>query len=346
MASPTQLSAFDFELPADLIAQEPLGQRDAARLLHVTANNINHRHIYDLPEILRAGDVLVLNDSRVIPARLLGKKGLGKVELLLHRDLGAGTWEAFAKPARKLKPGDVVQIADDFAARVAAPAQDGMVQINFKESGAVFYEKLTRHGHMPLPPYIRKGVDRAEDKTRYQTVYAKHEGSVAAPTAGLHFTPELLQRIEARGVKIVYVTLHVGAGTFLPVKVDDITRHTMHAEIASISAETADAINAARKAGGRVVAVGTTATRVLETAAQDDGSIHAWSGETRIFITPGVRFKIVDCLITNFHLPKSTLFMLVAALMGLARMQEAYRVAITEKYRFFSYGDACFLERV
>lgn len=345
MADQNHLSAYDFNLPEGLIAQAPLDKRDHARLLHVTENAINHCHIYDLPDLLRAGDVLVLNDSRVIPARLFGRRGLAKVELLLHRRMQNGNWEAFARPAKRLKIGDVIKVADDFAATLVAHHGEGLVEVRLDCADDQTATMLERHGMMPLPPYIRRGEAQEEDKTRYQTVYAQHAGSVAAPTAGLHFTPELLERIKACGVAIAHVTLHVGAGTFLPVKTDDITKHTMHAEWATLDDANAAIINAAKEKGGRVIAVGTTATRVLETIADAKGVLKAWSGETRIFITPGVAFKCVDCLLTNFHLPKSTLFMLVAAFSGLERMQTAYRTAIEAQYRFFSYGDACFLER-
>jgi S-adenosylmethionine:tRNA ribosyltransferase-isomerase len=336
---------FDFQLPNALIAQAPLPDRDGARLLHV-AETLSDRQVCDVPSLLRAGDVLVLNQSKVIPARLFAEVGGKPIEVLLHQPVSTGSnvWQAFAKPARKLKEGMQVHFADDFSARVEGRTADGQVILRFECDVPTLFQKLHVHGHMPLPPYIARGDDAA-DKTRYQTVFAREEGSVAAPTAGLHFTPELLHAVEARGVQIAYVTLHVGAGTFQPVKVDDTTKHVMHREWFEIAADAATTINTARAAGGRVVAVGTTSMRTLESAAADDGTLHACSGDTDIFITPGYRFKIVDVLMTNFHLPKSTLFMLVSAFSGLERMQAAYAHAIQHQYRFYSYGDACWLER-
>lgn len=336
------LSAFDFTLPDSLIAQSPKEPRDHARLLHIAGAGLAHRHIYDLPELLKAGDVLVVNDSRVIPARLLGKRGEAKVELLLHRRQQNGTWEAFARPAKRLKVGDRIVMGDDFHAELIAHKNDGLVDVKLSSDDAAMLE---RYGRMPLPPYIKRAEAEENDKTRYQTVYANEAGSVAAPTAGLHFTPQLLAKIEAMGVTIARVTLHVGAGTFLPVKTDDLSQHVMHAEHATLDQTNADIINAAREKGGRAVAVGTTATRVLETVAAENGTLKPWSGETRIFITPGYRFKCVDVLLTNFHLPKSTLFMLVSAFAGLSTMKTAYETAIQAEYRFFSYGDACFIEK-
>lgn len=346
---------FDFHLPDDLIAQAPLPDRDGARLLHVS-HTLADRAVRDVPDLLRAGDVLVLNQSKVIPARLFATlnplpsgKGQGegiRVEVLLHQPVRAGSavWHAFARPARKLKTGMRLHFADDFSGVVEGRTPDGQVIVNFACDAAVLFEKLHIHGHMPLPPYIARGEDAA-DKTRYQTVFAKDEGSVAAPTAGLHFTDDLLKKIRVRGVQITYVTLHVGAGTFQPVKVDDTNQHVMHREWFEVSAQAAATINAARAAGGRVVAVGTTSMRTLESAASEDGSLRACSGDTDIFITPGYQFKLVDVLMTNFHLPKSTLFMLVSAFCGLEKMQAAYAHAIAQRYRFYSYGDACWLER-
>lgn len=304
--------------------------------------------VRDLPQFLKAGDVMVFNDTKVLPARLLGKRGLIKVELLLHKRQAdyENRWACFAKPGKKLKVGDIVDFASDFYAVVVDKQEDGQVVVDFPCDSATLREQLLRHGQMPLPPYIEKirkaGASDSED---YQTVYARHEGSVAAPTAGLHYTPELLAAIDAMGVTRVHVTLHVGGGTFLPVKVEDTSEHVMHSEYAVVTREAADAINAARAKGGRVVAVGTTSLRTLESAADEDGQLHAFDGETSIFITPGYRFRIVDMLLTNFHLPRSTLFMLVCAFAGMETMQAAYRHAIAQGYRFYSYGDTSLLYR-
>lgn len=341
-----EVAKFDFDLPEALIAQAPLADRDGARLLRVESGNLTDAQVRDIPSLLRAGDVLVLNQTKVIPARLFAQLGDRTIEILLHQPVAQASsqWHAFARPARKLKEGMQLQFSDDFSATVSGRTEDGQVVLQFTEDGERLFEKLHKHGHMPLPPYISR-EDTAEDKTRYQTVFAREEGSVAAPTAGLHFTPELLDAIRARGVQIAYVTLHVGAGTFQPVKVADTRAHTMHHEWYDVSAEAASSINAARKAGGRVVAVGTTSMRTLETVAARDGTLKAACGSTDIFITPGYDFKIVDVLMTNFHLPKSTLFMLVSAFCGLNVMQAAYAHAIKQHYRFYSYGDACWLEK-
>ncbi|MCE2926293.1 MAG: tRNA preQ1(34) S-adenosylmethionine ribosyltransferase-isomerase QueA [Rickettsiales bacterium] len=334
---------FDFELPESLIATHPAEPRDSARML-VAADEFQDLVVYDLPNFLRAGDVMVFNDTKVIPARLFAKRGMAQVELLLHKQLaaaGQGVWQCFAKPAKKLKEGDELLIAPDFMVKVVEKRSDGQVVIALGEN---WREKLLRYGHMPLPPYIERG-DNVADKQNYQTVYARHEGSVAAPTAGLHFTDRLLAAIDALGVRRVHITLHVGGGTFLPVKVEDTSEHIMHSEWAQVSQQAADTINAARNSGGRVIAVGTTSLRTLESAAAEDGTIRPFEAETDIFITPGYRFKIVDLLMTNFHLPKSTLFMLISAFSGRERMLEAYRHAIEKNYRFYSYGDACLLYR-
>ena len=341
-----RVDLFDFDLPEGRIAHAPANPRDAAKLLHV-AETLGELQVRDLPSLLNKGDVLVMNNSRVIPARLFTQVGERQVEVLLHQPTVSETgasWLAFARPAKKLKEGMELRFADDFTAIVLGRTEDGQVRLNFPYDSATLFDKLRAHGHMPLPPYITR-ADEVEDKQDYQTIYAAHDGSVAAPTAGLHFTPELMEALKARGVETVFVTLHVGAGTFQPVKVDDTDEHVMHREAIEISAESAARINAARKAGGKVVAVGTTSLRILESVAKDDGHLDAYSGSTAIFITPGYRFKIVDRLMTNFHLPKSTLFMLVSAFAGLERMQAAYAHAIAHDYRFYSYGDTSLLER-
>ena len=334
-----KVSDFDFTLPRDRIATHPVSPRDAARLLHVSEQLTDYQ-VRDLPALLQPGDVMVFNDSKVIPARLF----FGAVEVLLHQRREDGTWLAFARPAKKLKDGMDITFAADFTARVEGRMPDGQIILRFKDSERVVFEKLYRYGHTPLPPYIDR-ADTETDIANYQTIYAREEGSVAAPTAGLHFTEALFKALDARGVKRVFVTLHVGAGTFQPVKVEDISDHIMHREWAEITDETARAINEAKRAGGKVVAVGTTSLRILETVADGQGQLRAWSGETGIFITPGYRFRIVDRLMTNFHLPKSTLFMLVAAFSGLERIHAAYAHAIANVYRFYSYGDASLLDR-
>jgi S-adenosylmethionine:tRNA ribosyltransferase-isomerase len=337
---------FDFDLPPELIAQHPIRPRDAARLLVVHRGGYEDRRVLDLPELLRPGDLLVLNDTRVLPVRLYGRRDEAGVEVTLFRLEGPTRWRAFARPARKCRPGDVLKFAPDLAAEVVATGEAGEVTLDFRCEGAVLRELLERYGTMPLPPYIRrpKGGD-PRDREDYQTLFARREGAIAAPTAALHFTPRLMAGLAGRGIDHAFVTLHVGAGTFLPVKTADARDHVMHAERFEVSVETANRINDARAAGGRIVAVGTTALRTLETIADEAGRVFPLSGETRLFVTPGYRFKAVDRLLTNFHLPRSTLFMLVAAFTGLERMRQAYAHAIAERYRFYSYGDACLLER-
>jgi S-adenosylmethionine:tRNA ribosyltransferase-isomerase len=334
-------SDFNYELPPELIAQTPLERRDGSRLLVMDreTGKTTHRHFYELPELLRAGDCLVLNDSRVLPARLLGHREptKGAVEVLLLQDKGDGVWECLTKPGRKTQPGTELSFGDGQLTATVVGALDGgnkLVQFHYE---GIFLEVLERLGNMPLPPYIK---ERLEDGERYQTVYSKNTGSAAAPTAGLHFTPELLDKIRAMGVKTAFVTLHVGLGTFRPVKADEITDHHMHSEFCIISQESADLINETRKNGGRVICVGTTSCRTLESLAADDGTLTASSKWTDIFIYPGYKFKAMDGLITNFHLPESTLIMLVSAFAGRDHVLAAYEEAVKEKYRFFSFGDA------
>jgi S-adenosylmethionine:tRNA ribosyltransferase-isomerase len=347
-----RVDLFDFYLPDDLIAQRPAAPRDSARLLEVAADGLHDRSVRDLPTLLRRGDLLVFNDTKVIPARLKGVRGgaAGRqdvaVEALLIRDLGNGRWLSFARPTKRLRPGDGLAFTGGLAANVEAKNEDGSVVLTFHTTGPAFLASLEKGGAVPLPPYIRGGVADAQDRADYQTLFAKYDGSVAAPTAGLHFTPALMAALAAAGIASVGVTLHVGAGTFQPVRVDDTDAHAMHAEWGEVPEETARAVEATRAAGGRVVSVGTTSLRLLESVARDhDGAMKAWSGETDIFIVPGFRFRAVDLLLTNFHLPRSTLFMLVAAFAGLERMKHVYTHAIRERYRFYSYGDCCLLRR-
>lgn len=337
-------SDFDFELPEELIAQTPLLRRDASRLLTMDkfSGAIAHRHFYELPSMLRPGDCLVLNDSRVLPARLIGKRlpGGGSCEVLLLADKGDGLWECLVRPGRKMKPGAELTFGDGILdATVEAEIEGGNRLVRFHYEG-IFLEILEQLGKMPLPPYIKAELT---DQERYQTVYSKAVGSAAAPTAGLHFTNELLQQIQTMGVSVCYVTLHVGLGTFRPVKAEDLDNHEMHSEFCMIPEETAQQINATKAVGGRVICVGTTACRTIESFASDDGTLSAASGWTNIFIYPGYRFKILDALITNFHLPQSTLIMLVSALAGREHVLHAYNMAVSEKYRFFSFGDAMFI---
>ncbi|MFN0219790.1 MAG: tRNA preQ1(34) S-adenosylmethionine ribosyltransferase-isomerase QueA [Hyphomicrobium sp.] len=356
---------FDFDLPDSVIALHPASPRDSARLLVVKpvvgacapdGADLADLAIRDLPSLLRPGDALVLNDTRVIPAALSGVRTRGgveaRVDVNLIKRVDSARWRAFARPAKRLQAGDRIRfgasndvcLAGALDATVSDKGDAGEVELAFDLSDAALDEAIARVGAMPLPPYIAlKRAADAADRHTYQTIYAANDGAVAAPTAGLHFTPELFAALDARGVTKHFVTLHVGAGTFLPVKADDTADHKMHAEWGSVSAATAAALNAARATGGRIVAVGTTSLRLLESAARDDGEIQAWSGETSIFITPGYRFKAIDLLMTNFHLPRSTLFMLVSAFSGLATMRAAYGHAIRCGYRFYSYGDACLL---
>ena len=356
-----RVELFDFELPEERIALRPARPRDAARMLVVRpggAPQLEDCVVRDLPDLLRPGDALVLNDTKVIPARLWGLRTRGeasaRIEILLHKREGGERWRAFARPAKRLAVGDRIRFGEDsesmacllasLDAEVEEKGEGGEVLLRFAFTGPALDEAIARFGEMPLPPYIegRRAADE-RDRADYQTVYAMTEGAVAAPTAGLHFTDELFRRIEERGVTRHTVTLHVGAGTFLPVKADDVSEHRMHAEWGTVSRETADGLNATRARGGRIIPVGTTSLRLLETAARGDGTIAPFSGETDIFITPGHRFRAADLLMTNFHLPRSTLFMLVSAFSGLETMKAAYAHAIAEGYRFYSYGDACLL---
>ena len=337
-------SDFFYELPPELIAQEPMAKRDESRLMVLDKNTgeIEHKHFYDIVDMLRPGDALILNDTRVIPARLYGaKEGTGgAIEFLLLTKHSLDTWEVILRPGRKAKPGARFVFGNgELKAEVIDIINDGNRLVKFEYEG-VFENVLDRLGEMPLPPYITK---KLEDKNRYQTVYARHDGSAAAPTAGLHFTPELLKKIEEKGVNIGYVTLHVGLGTFRPVKADEITDHKMHSEFYILPEATAELINRTKAEGGRVISVGTTATRTLETAGMNGMPLKAASGWTDIFIYPGKEFHVIDALITNFHLPESTLIMLVSALAGRENVLNAYRTAVEERYRFFSFGDAMFI---
>ncbi len=337
-------SDFSFDPPERLIAQTPLQQRDSSRLMLLDreTGGIEHRHFYELPEFLREGDCLVLNDSRVLPARLLGTRASGgSVELVLLRDLGDGRWECLSRPGKKTRPGTELFFGEgELRATVEDVIEDGNRIVRFHYEG-IFLEVLERLGKMPLPPYIKEELQDAE---RYQTVYSRELGSAAAPTAGLHFTKELLQRIAEKGVKICYVTLHVGLGTFRPVKEENIEDHPMHEEFCIIPEETARIVSETKKNDGRVIAVGTTSCRTLASFALEDGTLPATSGWTDIFIYPGYRFKCIDALVTNFHLPESTLIMLVSALAGREHVLSAYRSAVENEYRFFSFGDAMFIE--
>ena len=336
-------SDFNFELPEELIAQTPLERRDSSRLLTLDKNTgaVGHHHFYDLPDFLRPGDCLVLNDSRVLPARLIGHRPTGGTcEVLLLVDRGEGCWECLVRPGKKLRTGaQIIFGQGQLTATIERELEDGKRLVQFHYQG-IFLEVLEELGKMPLPPYIKAELENQE---RYQTVYSKVVGSAAAPTAGLHFTPELLDNIQEMGVKVCYVTLHVGLGTFRPVKAEDIRDHEMHSEFCMISQETADIINETKRNGGRVICVGTTSCRTIESFAAEDGTMTQRSGWTNIFIYPGYRFKVLDALVTNFHLPQSTLIMLVSALAGREHVLNAYQEAVKEKYRFFSFGDAMFI---
>ena len=335
---------FYYELPPELIAQTPLERRDGSRLMTLDRHTgeVQHKHFYDILDLLQPGDCLVMNDSRVLPARLLGRREPtgGAVEVLLLTDKGDGVWECLTKPGRKTHTGTELSFGSgELTATVVGETDGGNKLVQFHYEG-IFLEVLERLGKMPLPPYIKEEL---QDPERYQTVYSRVTGSAAAPTAGLHFTPELLDKIAAKGVKLAYVTLHVGLGTFRPVKAEEVTEHHMHAEFCMLSRQTADLINETKRAGGRVVCVGTTSCRTLESLARDDGTFTESSAWTDIFIYPGYKFKAMDALITNFHLPESTLVMLVSAFAGREHVLHAYETAVLERYRFFSFGDAMFI---
>lgn len=338
-------SDFYYDLPKELIAQDPLEDRSSSRLLHLSMKDgsVEHRHFTDILDYLKDGDCLVINDTRVIPARLYGhKEGTGAlIEILLLKRKKDDIWECLVKPGKKARPGAKITFGNGIlTGEIIDIVEEGNRLIQFHYEG-IFEEILDQLGEMPLPPYI---THKLQDKNRYQTVYAKHDGSAAAPTAGLHFTEELLKKVQEKGVNIAHVTLHVGLGTFRPVKVDDVEQHHMHSEFYMVEEDQAELINRTKKQGGRVIAVGTTSCRTLESASDEDGVIHAGSGWTEIFIYPGYRFKMIDGLITNFHLPESTLMMLVSALAGKERIMAAYEEAVQEKYRFFSFGDAMFID--
>jgi S-adenosylmethionine:tRNA ribosyltransferase-isomerase len=351
-----RVDLFDFDLPEENIALRPANPRDSARLLVIRpgeAEELIDRQVFDLPSFLKPGDALVFNDTKVIPAQLEGirhREGAGgqQVSATLHMRTEPDVWKAFAKPGKRIKVGDRITFGTegDVTATIEEKGEGGEVSLRFDLSGPALDEAIMAVGHIPLPPYIAaKRAEDAKDRQDYQTIYAREEGAVAAPTAGLHFTPDLFAKLDAAGVERHFVTLHVGAGTFLPMKVDDTIDHKMHQEIGYVSAETAEKLNAVKARGGRIICVGTTSLRLIESAAAEDGEILPWSGPTGIFITPGYRFKAVDMLMTNFHLPKSTLFMLVSAFCGLETMQGAYAHAIATGYRFYSYGDSSLLFR-
>lgn len=351
-----RVDAFDFELPKERIALRPANPRDAARLLRVQEAGLADHVMTDLPSLLQPGDLLVSNDTKVIPARLYGIRAArdlnqpnsgAQIELTLHKRVDEARWDGFVKGAKKIRIGDTVRFSSSLSAKVESKGEGGETRLLFSASGPALWAAIAEAGVMPLPPYIasQREVDK-QDQSDYQTLFADREGSVAAPTAGLHFTPRLMDALANRGVQTAQVTLHVGAGTFLPVKADNTEDHKMHAEYGEVSQQTAQAILDAKARGNAVVAVGTTTLRLLESVMRDAGHMQAWSGETDIFITPGYCFGVVDKLMTNFHLPKSTLFMLVSAFSGLDRMQAAYKHAIDSEYRFYSYGDGCLLDRV
>jgi S-adenosylmethionine:tRNA ribosyltransferase-isomerase len=346
MERPLSAADYDFYLPPELIAQEPARPRDAARLLHVAGNRLADRRVWDLPALLRPGDVMVVNDTRVIPARLSARRGAARIEVLLNRNEGEGRWHALLRNAKRVREGDVLEIEGaDCRARVLAREEGGGAILDFGPDPAALAAALEAAGEVPLPPYLhRPHGPTPQDREDYQTVFATRPGAVAAPTASLHFTPRLLAALEERGVRRVTVTLHVGAGTFLPLREEDPRKHRIHAEWGEVTEAAATAIEAARTAGGRVLAVGTTALRLIETAGAS-GTVQPFRGLTDLYILPGFRFRVADLLMTNFHLPRSTLFMLVCAFAGDETMRAAYAHAIRQRYRFYSYGDSSLLER-
>ncbi|MFI3241162.1 MAG: tRNA preQ1(34) S-adenosylmethionine ribosyltransferase-isomerase QueA [Alphaproteobacteria bacterium] len=341
-----KVDIFDFDLDKSLIANQPANPRDASKLLDLSnPPMISDKHFYDLPDLLDDGDVLVFNNTKVIPARMLAQRGEAKLEITLYRPVSQVLWWAFIKNSKRLKIDDVIVINNsDFTAKIIEKKGDEGVLLEFLCAPEDVQINLNQHGFMPLPPYIKRDAKNENDFKSYQTIYAKHEGAVAAPTAGLHFTDEVFAKLEAKGVKKVFLTLHVGAGTFLPVKVENTENHKMHSEYGIITQDVCDTINEAKKNGKKVIAVGTTSLRVLETVADETGFLKPWCGDTDIFITPGYKFKVIDYIITNFHLPKSTLFMLISAIAGLDFMQGAYKHAMDNGYRFYSYGDSSIIK--
>ena len=331
---------FNFNLPEELIAKEPFFPREKARLLVYKNQQISDKKIEDLLDFLKNGDVIVFNDTKVIKAKLIGKRDEAKVEINLHKNIEKNIWQVMAKPAKRLKIGQIFKISEDFYAKTIKKHENGFVDLEFNCLGDEFYQKLEKYGEVPLPPYMKRSAEK-KDEINYQTIFAKNLGAVASPTAGLHFTKELFEKIEKKKIHKVFVTLNVGAGTFLPVKTDFIKDHQMHEEYFTINQETCDIINEAKKNHHRIIAVGTTSLRVLESAVDKNNLLKAQSKDTNIFIYPPYKFKIVDILMTNFHLPKSTLFMLISAFIGKEKALELYEHAIKEKYRFYSYGDAC-----
>jgi S-adenosylmethionine:tRNA ribosyltransferase-isomerase len=339
-------SLFNFDLPEHLIANRPVEPRDMARLLHIDGMNLVDKTMLDLPNLLRSDDVLVFNNTKVIPARLYGVRGQAKIEMTLFKQVDLSTWETLIKNARRLHVDDIIVFDDKLNAKVLEKLPNGPVVVQFNLSGGDLFAYLHQVGTMPLPPYIKRlWGGQVSDKADYQTIYAHHEGAVAAPTAGLHFTKRLFDALDKKGIQREFVTLHVGGGTFLPVKVEDTEQHKMHAEYGIITSDVAKRLNEYKKQGRRIIPVGTTSLRLLESATDGNGVLQPFARETSIFITPGYRFKFIDALFTNFHTPESTLFMLVSALAGLDEMHHAYKHAVEKEYRFFSYGDACLIEK-
>ncbi len=339
-------SLFNFDLPENLIANRPVEPRDMARLLHIDGMNLLDKMMLDLPDLLHSDDVLVFNNTKVIPARLYGVRGQAKIEMTLFKQVDLSTWETLIKNARRLHVDDIIVFDDKLNAKVLEKLPNGPVVVQFNLSGGDLFAYLHQVGTMPLPPYIKRlWGGQVSDKADYQTIYAHHEGAVAAPTAGLHFTKRLFDALDKKGIQREFITLHVGGGTFLPVKVEDTEQHKMHAEYGIITSDVAKRLNEYKKQGRRIIPVGTTSLRLLESASDENGVLQPFARETSIFITPGYRFKFIDALFTNFHTPESTLFMLVSSLAGLDEMHHAYKHAVEKEYRFFSYGDACLIEK-